>query len=345
MLGGGRERIAASAGSCEMCGTRFVGVSLNFDERGRLTADLSQVVSAARAARASDSSVVVHAVPPLCNDDSFSHLRFASGVYSALAIAHLPQSNVVVAHPQCEGALSCDPGSTKERSAPRSGDFVEGTADAASKGCHEGHHQNTASRCGRGKEESGAEPEGHGLSTSDALLLRPVVDNVDYDFGDGTADDFFGRYDVVVVGGTFDRLHAGHRLLLTTAAWASSRKLWIGVASASLLGRKAHGKLIAPFQQRAQGASDFARSVRPDLDAVDVAELTDAAGPSGTEASVSAMVVSRETRSSADKINAARAEAGLPVMAIITVDVLSGGASKLSSSALRERDSQAVRKT
>lgn len=323
-----------------MCESRFVGVDVAHDRRGRLTADLRQVVSAAHAARNSRRTVIVHALAPLCRDDSFSHLRFASAVYSALAIAHLPQSSVIVVHPQCKEAISCDPGNTTESSEPSSDGGTEAAANLTAKVNPVGHFEKSVSGCSRWKQDEDIESK-HDLSMSNPLILRPVVDRIDYDFGDGNANDFFGRYDVVVVGGTFDRLHAGHRLLLTAAAWASCRKLWIGVASVSLLGRKAHAELIYPFQQRAQGAADFARSVRPDLETVDVAELTDAAGPSGTEASVNAMVVSRETRSSADKINAARVEAGLPLMTIITVDILSGGAAKLSSSALRERDNAA----
>ena len=35
----------------------------------------------------------------------------------------------------------------------------------------------------------------------------------------------------VAVGGTFDRLHAGHRLLLAVAALVSTRMVYIGVTS------------------------------------------------------------------------------------------------------------------
>lgn len=321
----------------EVCLSKFITVPVARDDRGRLTADLRQAVFAAHSARNSRQTVIVHASSPFWDEDCFSHLRFASAVYSALADAHLPQSSVIVAHPQCKDALSCDPGNTTECSVPSADVGNEEATNVAAKVSPEGQPEKNISRCASRKQDTDVESE-HGLCKSNPLLLRPIVDRVDYDFGDGAAGDFFGRYDVVVVGGTFDRLHAGHRLLLTAAAWASSRKLWIGVASASLLGRKAHAELISPFEQRARGAADFARSVRPDLETVDIAELTDAAGPSGTEACVSAMVVSRETRTSADKINAARADAGLPVMTIITVDILSGGAAKLSSSALREED-------
>ena len=40
------------------------------------------------------------------------------------------------------------------------------------------------------------------------------------------------------VGGTFDRLHAGHRLLLATAAAATDGVLYVGVTGDSLLRKK-----------------------------------------------------------------------------------------------------------
>lgn len=303
------------------------------DDGGRLSADLRAVISAARVASESGNLVIVHASSPLAGSSSLSYLRFASAVYSALAIAHLPQCSVAVAHPKCRNALSCDPGSTTAGDSLRPGAEPESFTIQNGKTDTESYLR----RPERRKVSSDAAQQSNDYA-GDALVSCPLVDDVDYNFGDGIGTDFFGRYNVVVVGGTFDRLHAGHRLLLTAAAWASKRKLWIGVASASLLGRKAHGELIAPYEQRAAGAVEFAKSVRPDLETIAVSELKDAAGPSGTDASVSAMVVSRETRSSADKINSTRAATGLPLMRVITVDVLSGGAAKLSSSALREKD-------
>lgn len=45
-------------------------------------------------------------------------------------------------------------------------------------------------------------------------------------------------YPGVAVGGTFDRMHAGHRLLLVVAALACSRRIYIGVTGDLLLANK-----------------------------------------------------------------------------------------------------------
>lgn len=271
-----------------------------------ITADLSPVVAAASVAK----SCIIALTSPNPSKD-VSYLRLATATYSALSVAGLPQADVVVSHPGCHDALLRGPGKT---------------------------------RCVDGEDESVVAPRAGGEVpvapdvASDPLVCRAVVGCAGYELGDGTGTDFFGRYPVVVVGGTFDRLHAGHRLLLTAAAWAAGKKLWIGVTSSSLLEGKAYGELIAPVETRAEEAVQFARRVRPDLAEVVIAELEDAAGPSGTEKDVDAMVVSKETRGSAERIKAARVSAGLRPMVIVSVDILSGGAAKLSSTALREAE-------
>lgn len=160
-----------------------------------------------------------------------------------------------------------------------------------------------------------------------------------YAFGDGTAD-FYNKYNVVAVGGTFDRLHAGHRLLLTAAAWASCEKLRIGVTGNSLLQGKSYKNFIAPFHERSHHAQCFAKSVRPTLPAVAISELRDSAGLTATDPGIDAIVVSSETAAGARKINDARQASGLNRMVIIEVDVLDTRGQKLSSSALREAESQ-----
>ncbi len=78
-----------------------------------------------------------------------------------------------------------------------------------------------------------------------------------------------------VVAGTFDRLHAGHRLLLTCAALACSGTLYLGVTGDALTRRKRLRALLQPYAAREAAAVAFVRGVRPRL-AVRSGELTDA---------------------------------------------------------------------
>lgn len=311
---------------------------------GTVVADLSMLVAKARLVVKSACTVLAQPRPAQSVDKPrVSYLRLATSVYSALVSAGVPQCNVLVVHPRClqyVDALRCDPGSTTlcGRDLP----------NCMPNDCKARREDDV----GNGRDSlcvAPTETDETQLSVSignddvrDIGLYSVVADSTGYTFGDGNGD-IFGRFNVVAVGGTFDRLHAGHRLLLSAAAWASAQKLWIGVTGEALLGRKQYADLIAPYEDRAKTASAFARQIRPDLPTVSVSELTDSAGATGRDPSIDAIVVSCETRASADGINATRVRNGLPAMTIITVDVLAGGSSKLSSSALREADAKSFR--
>lgn len=47
-------------------------------------------------------------------------------------------------------------------------------------------------------------------------------------------------YPVVALGGTFDHLHAGHKILLSMAAWIAGKKIIVGVTGR---GRMSFGTL------------------------------------------------------------------------------------------------------
>lgn len=158
-----------------------------------------------------------------------------------------------------------------------------------------------------------------------------------YHFGDGTSE-MFKKYHTVAVGGTFDRLHAGHRLLLTAAVWATNTTLRIGVTDDTLLMRKKHKTIIANVHDRGLKAIEYARLVDPSIPNIRTSILHDPAGPSATDPDINALVVSKETADSAETINQSRIKSGINPFTIIVVDVLQGKASKLSSTALRDEE-------
>lgn len=149
-----------------------------------------------------------------------------------------------------------------------------------------------------------------------------------------------GEYDTVAVGGTFDRLHAGHRLLLTAASWSCRQHLRVGITSDSVLSRKSHSNLIASAEERAHNTTTFVKSVNPTLSNVTTSFLTDSTGPAAIDPTIDALVVSSETVLGARTINDARLRAGLPPLSLVVVDVLRTRQSKLSSTALREMESK-----
>lgn len=273
---------------------------------------------------------------------SLSALRFATAAYSVIAASKLSRKDLIVVHPGLTdlldgGRLSSAfaiPDTRNERSAQNYG---AGTTPE--------HHEPTAVTANHDiSEQASKEQLSSGVaqeSVSEFVKASPVGER-DYNFGDQSGGDFLRRYDVVVVGGTFDRLHAGHRLLLTAAAWACRKRLWIGVTSTSLIGHKSHASIIGSYEERANTAKTFVTRVRPDIPEVSVEQLFDPAGPSATHPEIDAMVVSVETVNGATAINKTREAAGLKPLHIIVVDVLRAGTTKLSSTDLREEDASSA---
>lgn len=147
------------------------------------------------------------------------------------------------------------------------------------------------------------------------------------------------QYEKVAVGGTFDRLHAGHRLLLTTAVWSASKTLCVGMTCDTLLKHKQHHVVIQDMKSRSDNVVAFVKSINPLLN-VQISILTNKAGASGTDPLMNALVVSKETLKSAHEINEQRLKLKLKQFAIISVDVLNNPNSinKLSSTVLRNQD-------
>ena len=144
----------------------------------------------------------------------------------------------------------------------------------------------------------------------------------------------------VAMGGTFDRLHSGHMLLLATAALVTSHTLYIGITSDALLANKAHARLLQPYPEREESALRYVHEVRPSLNVI-TGQLRDPNEPTAAELSpeMEAIVVSLETQPGAQRINEGRRARGLNQLQVITVGLVGGsGPDKLSSSGLREKD-------
>lgn len=60
-------------------------------------------------------------------------------------------------------------------------------------------------------------------------------------------EDLGALYGTTAMGGTFDHLHSGHKILLTMAAWISERRVIVGMTDDALLGKKANRHLLEPL--------------------------------------------------------------------------------------------------
>ncbi|XP_021292262.1 phosphopantetheine adenylyltransferase-like isoform X2 [Herrania umbratica] len=128
-------------------------------------------------------------------------------------------------------------------------------------------------------------------------------------------------YGAVVLGGTFDRLHDGHRLFLRSSAELAMDRIVVGVCDGPMLTNK--------------------QLMKPEL-VVQVEPITDPYGPSIVDEKLDAIVVSKETVPGGISVNKKRADRGLSQLKIEVVDLVSEESSqgKLSSTTLRKLEAE-----
>ncbi|KIM65345.1 hypothetical protein SCLCIDRAFT_1212514 [Scleroderma citrinum Foug A] len=146
-------------------------------------------------------------------------------------------------------------------------------------------------------------------------------------------------YPVVALGGTFDHLHAGHKILLSMAAWITEKKLIVGLTDEVLLQRKSYRDLLEPFHTRVEKTRSFLQMFRQDLE-YDLVAISDVYGPTGWDPNIQALVVSKETLPGATAIAKERARKGLPALETFVIDVISADSDKLD-----HEDAELLRQT
>ena len=169
------------------------------------------------------------------------------------------------------------------------------------------------------------------------------------------------RHVSVAVGGTFDHLHIGHKLLLTMTAFLldnpenkkckEEQVMTIGITGNELLRNKKYAEVLEPWQSRQQEIANFLQSIlclqssagfcraegdisREDLSGLAVyvklsesltlrcVELKDPYGPPIHDEAISALVVSAETKSGAEAINSKRIQKGWVPLDVYQVKII-----------------------
>lgn len=149
-------------------------------------------------------------------------------------------------------------------------------------------------------------------------------------------------YSDVVVGGTFDRLHGAHKMLLNVSCLLANRRFLIGVCDQAMLKKKVLKELIEPYSLRVRRLEEFLHDIKPSLQ-VEIVPLDDPYGVSVVDPLLQCIVVSEETRRGGEAVNKKRIENGLPVLVLHEIQLLKDAhhteteEEKISSSSLRSR--------
>jgi len=143
------------------------------------------------------------------------------------------------------------------------------------------------------------------------------------------------EYPVVAVGGTFDHLHPGHKILLSITAILSSKKLICGVTDDALLKSKKYAKFLESISFRIDHVRQFLTLFARNLE-LEIVPIQDVYGPTAYDPDISALVISEETRAGADSIDTLRREKKLRSLDIFVIDVISDS-STLDASKLEDK--------
>ncbi|ULU09366.1 hypothetical protein L3Y34_014048 [Caenorhabditis briggsae] len=150
------------------------------------------------------------------------------------------------------------------------------------------------------------------------------------------------KYKKVVLGGTFDRLHNGHKVLLNKAAELASDDIVVGVTDKEMIAKKSLFEMIEPVEIRMKNVVDFVEDISGEANCL-TEPIIDPFGPSTRIKDLEAIVVSRETLKGADAVNKIRNEQGMSQLDVIIVELVEGNdeilnETKISSSSRRRAD-------
>ncbi|XP_046585240.1 bifunctional coenzyme A synthase-like [Haliotis rubra] len=155
-------------------------------------------------------------------------------------------------------------------------------------------------------------------------------------------DPVLTTYKNVVLGGTFDRLHVGHKILLSEGCIFANKKLTIGISDGKMNDKKVVGELMEPLSVRTAAVEEFIKDVKPTI-VPDAVTIYDVYGPTITEPDFQCIVLSDETQKGGAIVNTEREKRGMNRLGQVVIDLVADNThtpdedDKISSSSLRKR--------
>ncbi len=131
------------------------------------------------------------------------------------------------------------------------------------------------------------------------------------------------KYQHIILGGTFDHLHIGHKSLLVKA-FGLANKVTIGICRENLYQNKFLPSAIEDYKTRKRNLIKFLKD-RGSLDRAVIVPIIDIYGNSGLERDIDAIIVTEKTYPNALKINRLRKNIGFKPLEIVTVPLIKAG--------------------
>lgn len=142
----------------------------------------------------------------------------------------------------------------------------------------------------------------------------------------------------VCLGGTFDGIHAGHKLLFGEATKICTNRLVVGVTDIDMIKSKTLWELIAPVDERIYKVREYLeREINRNL-VYSIVPISDIYGPTITDEELECIVVSDETVRGALKINKARSDLGWQELKIHVVNLLEDDSSPTKDAMIRLKE-------
>lgn len=147
-------------------------------------------------------------------------------------------------------------------------------------------------------------------------------------------------YTSVVLGGTFDRLHNGHKALFTKA-FSAGKFVTIGLTTDKFIKTYKQDSpiLIKSYTERKNNLEEWLR-IHGWVGRYEIIPLEDRFGPTTDKsADYDALVVSSETKMTSEEINRIRKEHGLSPLAVIVIPMISAeDRMRISSTRIRKNE-------
>lgn len=157
----------------------------------------------------------------------------------------------------------------------------------------------------------------------------------------------YQTFQTTAVGGTFDHIHDGHKILILMTIFVAQKKIIVGITGPELLKNKKYIEVLEKYETRQDKIVQYIRRhIFGSKKSFEVYQINDVCGPTGYIKAIDALTLSSESSKGGEFVNNFRQEKGFPKLRLVSIDVIGGNNSnaennwkgKLSSTDIREKE-------